>query len=57
MSNHTQVFVGPRSLELHATLACLNRALSTLRYLGLQDYNNNVPAQAPADKACFLCML
>ena len=30
------VFVGPKSLELHATQACLNRAMASLRYMGLQ---------------------
>ena len=48
--SEVSVFVGARLIQLKATLSCLNQALTYLKYMGLEDYNNNVPAQAPADK-------
>jgi hypothetical protein len=45
------VLVGPQSMTFTASLPCLNRILGTLRYMGMQDYNNNVPFIAPANKA------
>ena len=45
------VFVGPLRMEMRGTLACLNSALADLRYMGMEDYNNNVPSVVPADKA------
>jgi hypothetical protein len=45
------VFVGAAYLSVLGTLPCLNSALRGLRYMGMEDYNNFVPAIAPADRA------
>ena len=44
------VFVGASYLSVLGTVPCLNSALRGLRYMGMEDYNNNVPAIAPADR-------
>ena len=49
------VYVGAAHIKVQGTLPCINLALKNLRYMGMQDYNNNVPPEAPADKAgCIL---
>ena len=54
-SDEVVLFVGAKTLEVEGTLPCINRALQDLRYMGMEDYNNNVPPDAPADKTgCIL---
>jgi len=50
-STEIAVFVGPQYIEMLGTLPCLNSAVRDLRYMPMEDYNNNVPPVAPSDKA------
>jgi hypothetical protein len=44
------VFTGAARIKITGTLPCLNQALKSLHYMGMEDYNNNVPSLSPADK-------